>query len=70
MHSDKFANPLHPATKAHKALTGKRKKTDDDHEAIAKSHRPVKIVEESGLVPAGVVSENGKNRTLRPGERT
>ena len=37
MHSDKFANPLHPATKAHKALTGKRKKTDDDHEAIAKS---------------------------------
>ena len=37
MHSDKFANPLHPATKLHKALTGKRKKTDDDHEAIAKS---------------------------------
>lgn len=37
MHSDKFANPLHPATKLHKELTGKRKKTDDDHEAIAKS---------------------------------
>lgn len=37
MHSDKFANPLHPATKLHKALTGKRKKTDDDHEAIARS---------------------------------
>lgn len=37
MHSDKFANPLDPATKAHKELTGKRKKTDDDHEAIAKS---------------------------------
>ena len=37
MHSDKFANPLHPATKLHKALTSKRKKTDDDHEAIAKS---------------------------------
>lgn len=37
MHSDRFANPLNPATKLHKALTGKRKKTDDDHEAIAKS---------------------------------
>ncbi|MDN5849951.1 MAG: hypothetical protein L0H63_10000 [Nitrococcus sp.] len=37
LHSDRFANPLDPLTKAHKALTGKRKKTDDDHEAIAKS---------------------------------
>ncbi len=37
MHADTFANPLHPATKLHKALTSKRKKTDDDHEAIAKS---------------------------------
>jgi hypothetical protein len=37
MHSDRFANPLDKATKAHKELTGKRKKTDSDHEAIAKS---------------------------------
>ena len=37
MHSDKFANPLHPDTRRHKELTSKRKKTDDDHEAIAKS---------------------------------
>lgn len=37
MHADTFANPLHPATKAHKSLTGKRKKTDDDHLAIARS---------------------------------
>lgn len=37
MHSDKFADPLNPLTKAHKQLTGKRKKTDEDHEAIAKS---------------------------------
>jgi len=37
MHSDRFANPLDPATKAHKELTAKRKKTDSDHEAIAKS---------------------------------
>lgn len=37
MHSDRFANPLDKATKAHKELTSKRKKTDADHEAIAKS---------------------------------
>lgn len=37
MHSDRFANPLDAATKVHKELTGKRKKTDADHEAIAKS---------------------------------
>jgi hypothetical protein len=37
MHADIFADPLNPLTKAHKSLTGKRKKTDDDHEAIAKS---------------------------------
>jgi len=37
MHSDKFANPLAPETKAHKSLTAKRKKTDEDHLAIAKS---------------------------------
>lgn len=37
MHSDKLANPLLPASKAHKELTGKRKKTDEDHLAIAKS---------------------------------
>lgn len=37
MHSDRLANPLDPMTKAHKELTSKRKKTDDDHIAIAKS---------------------------------
>src|ERR1043166_8320444 len=37
MHSDVTANPLHPFTKDLKALTGKRKKTDEDYERIAKS---------------------------------
>ena len=37
MHSDRFANPLDPLAKAHKELTSKRKKTDDDHTAIARS---------------------------------
>ncbi len=37
MHSARFADPLDPATKAHKVLTSKRKRTDADLEAIAKS---------------------------------
>lgn len=37
MHSDRLANPLNPATKVHRELTSKRKKTDEDHLAIAKS---------------------------------
>jgi hypothetical protein len=37
MHAAIFADPLNPLTKAHKELTSKRKKTDEDHEAIAKS---------------------------------
>ena len=37
MHSARGANPLDPMTKEHKKLTSKRKKTDDDYEAIAKS---------------------------------
>lgn len=37
MHSDRFANPLDPMTRAHKKLTSNKKKTDEIHEAIAKS---------------------------------
>lgn len=37
MHRDTLANPLNPLTKAHKEMTGKRKKTDEDHELIALS---------------------------------
>jgi len=37
MHSDRLADPLDPMTKAHKELTAKRLKTDDDHTAIALS---------------------------------
>lgn len=37
MHSDRLANPLLPETKAHKQLTSKRKKVDEDHLAIARS---------------------------------
>lgn len=37
MNSDRMADPLNPLTKAHKVLTSKRKKTDDDYEEIARS---------------------------------
>lgn len=37
MHSDRFANPLDKMSKAHKELTSKRKKTDEDQTAIAHS---------------------------------
>ena len=37
MHSDRYANPLDAMAKQHKSLTSKRKKTDDDHAAIARS---------------------------------
>lgn len=36
MHDNKAANPLNPYAKAMKALTGKRKKTDDDLAEIAR----------------------------------
>lgn len=36
VHSDRLANPLDPLTKEIKTYTGKRKKTDDDHLAIAR----------------------------------
>lgn len=36
MHSSRLANPLDPAAKAIKRLTGKRNKTDDDHLEIAR----------------------------------
>jgi hypothetical protein len=36
MHNARLANPLDPAAKALKRLTGKRNKTDDDHAEIAR----------------------------------
>jgi hypothetical protein len=36
MRSSRLANPLDPATKALKPFTGKQRKTDDDHETIAR----------------------------------
>lgn len=47
MHDNKAANPLNPYAKAMKALTGKRKKTDDDLAEIAR------IEWEAGLYVSG-----------------
>lgn len=51
MHSDRFSNPLDPATKKHKELTSKRKKTDEDHEAIARSEYVGSLYIEDGIGP-------------------
>lgn len=37
MHYDKFSDPLHPDTIAHSQLTNKKKKTEEDRLAIARS---------------------------------
>jgi hypothetical protein len=37
MQADTLADPLNPKSIAHKALTGKKKKTEEDHVAIARS---------------------------------
>lgn len=37
MHADTLANPLNATSKAHKELTSKRKNTEEDHLAIARS---------------------------------
>jgi len=36
MHSERGANPLDPGTKAMKVITGKKKKTDEDYEELAR----------------------------------
>ena len=50
-HKDTLSNPLHPLTKAHKLLTGKRKKTDEDHEAIAHSEWMASIYHADDIGP-------------------
>lgn len=50
MHSDKLADPLNPITKEHKALN-KRKKTDEDHELIAKSEWKAGLYYKEGVGP-------------------
>ena len=48
MHDDKTANPLNDFTKKLKALTGKRKKTDEDLLAIAEVEWNASLYYENG----------------------
>lgn len=73
MHSDKLADPMNPLTKEHKALTKKssKSKTDDDHEAIAKSEWRAGIYWDESLGPympgvniEGTLIAGGKLRRL------
>ncbi len=50
-HSDRGANPLDPDVRAHKELTSKRKKTDDDHEAIMQSEWRLALYYDKQLGP-------------------
>lgn len=59
MHKDTLADPLNPITKAHKKLTGKRKKTDDDQIEIAKGEFLAGMhIDENGPYLPGVMIES------------
>ncbi len=51
MHSDRGANPLDELVQAHKKITSKRKKTDDDHYAMAWSEYNISIYHDEKLGP-------------------
>ena len=53
MNSDRFSNPLDPMTKEHKLLTNKKKKTDEDYEAIALSSWRGSIYYDKSIGPLG-----------------
>lgn len=49
LHSDRGCNPLSDVAIAHKALTSKRKKTDEDHLAIARSEYMMGFYDSPGV---------------------
>lgn len=51
MHSERGVNILDPLVKQKKAITGKRKKTDDDHAAIARLEWEVSLYFDEELGP-------------------
>lgn len=51
MHAATGADPLNELTKEHKKLTSKRKKTDDDHEQIAKSEWRISLYYNDDIGP-------------------
>jgi hypothetical protein len=51
VHADTLADPLNPMTRPHKEMTSKRKKTDEDHEAIARSEWRASLYFDSEIGP-------------------
>lgn len=51
MQAETLANPLHPKTKAHKAVSGKRKKTDDDYNWLMRSEWEASLYFDSEVGP-------------------
>ena len=71
MQADTLANPLHPLTKAHKAVSGKRKKSEDDYLWLMESEWSASMYHDDELgpyVPAlnleGCIAESGKIHRL------
>lgn len=71
MQAETLANPLHELTKAHKAVSGKRKKTEDDYLWLMESEWSASMYYDSEIgpyVPAlnmeGCIAEAGKIHRL------
>lgn len=71
MQAETLANPLHPLTKAHKEVSGKRKKSDDDHLWLMESEWRASMYHDDEIGPylpalnlEGCIAEAGKIRRL------
>lgn len=71
MQAETLANPLHPLTKAHKAVSGKRKKSEDDYLWLMESEWSASMYHDEELGPylpalniEGCIAEAGKIHRL------
>jgi hypothetical protein len=67
MHNSRLSNPLDPATKALKKVTGKRTKTDDDHAEIARLEHAGSFYFDSDIGP--YVPSDNIGRSLYDGAK-
>lgn len=51
MQAETLANPLHPRTKAHKAVAGKRKKTEEDHLWLLRDEWEMNMYHDASIGP-------------------
>lgn len=71
MQAETLANPLHPLTKAHKEVTGKRKKSEEDYLWLLESEWSASMYHDAELGPflpalnlEGCIAEAGKIHRL------